>query len=732
MSAWLIGPAKLEVRCAPEHEVALSQPNSAQANAQPTGQPHHSRSPAAPAAAPTPMATRIAHAASVLARGMALRASGPLRSRSARPVLQAAQARRAATAKAGAGKTVFLCTDCGNETAKWQGQCPSCKGWNTLKEFKPQPSLASPAGMGARLSQPKSASRGWDVTGSGFTGGGGAGGGRLVPITAYANSAGLAAGAAPGGEHGRVSTGASEVDRVLGGGLVRGSVVLLAGSPGIGKSTLVLQLARSIAKAPGARGRVAYIAGEESPAQIARRAVRLVEAEAEQEDPDLAGGLAGIEVLNETSLDGALQVLLDEAIRPAVERSAAPDGAGPPSASPAGSDASIDLPFDAVIVDSIQTMYLDGVASAAGTVSQVRECALRLLQLAKASSVPVVLVGHMTKAGEVAGPRVLEHLVDAVVLLEGEGAGTAPVRVLRSAKNRFGATSEVALLVMSDAGLVEVEDPAGMFLSPARAEALRCLRHTDAHDAEDAASALVPAGSAVTATLEGRRALCVEIEALCNSSAAEWPRHRASGVSVDRVHMLLAVLAKHAGVRVGRSDVYLSVAGGIRLRDPAAEAAVAASLASSALDIAMPADTAILGEVALSGELRAVAGEDERLRALAALGFRRVILPLDSSGDAASAPGSRVGGARAGKKPRKWMQRPDGGRLTIVRVRDIREALASALGRNAIRDARAAHRRTKAARTAAARKTDSDLEGASMWETGGWLDGIGDASGGGE
>lgn len=673
------------------------------------------------------MAARMVQAVSVLARGAAMRAAGPLKARGARPGLLGTQARRAATAKAGGGKTVFLCTDCGNETAKWQGQCPSCKGWNTLKEFKPQPSLASPSGMSARLSQPKAAPRGWDVTGSGFSGGGAAGGGRLVPITAYASSSGLAAGAAPGGEHGRVSTGAAEVDRVLGGGLVRGSVVLLAGSPGIGKSTLVLQLARSIAKASGSHGRVAYIAGEESPAQIARRAVRLVEAEVEAEhgSADLATGLAGIEVLNETSLDGALQVLLDEAQRHTAGEVAAPGGAG--SSPAAGSDASINLPFDAVIVDSIQTMYLDGVASAAGTVSQVRECALRLLQLAKASSVPVILVGHMTKAGEVAGPRVLEHLVDAVVLLEGEGAGTAPVRVLRSAKNRFGATSEVALLVMSDAGLVEVDDPAGMFLSPARAEALRCLRHTDGHDADEAASALVPAGSAVTATLEGRRALCVEIEALCNSSAAEWPRHRASGVSVDRVHMLLAVLAKHAGVRVGRSDVYLSVAGGIRLRDPAAEAAVAASLASSALDVAMPADTAILGEVALSGELRAVAGEDERLRALAALGFRRVILPLDSSGDAASAPGSRGRGAAAGKKPRKWMQRPDGGRLSIVRVRDIREALASALGRNAIRDARAAKRRSRAARTKA-RRADSDSEAVGAWEEGGWLEGIGETA----
>jgi len=479
------------------------------------------------------------------------------------------------------------------------------------------------------------------------------------------------------------------VDRVLGGGLVPGSVVLLAGAPGIGKSTLVLQLARSIAGASGARGRVAYVAGEESPAQIARRAVRLNEAaEAEGAEP---GALSGVEVLHETSLDGAIDVLLGEA---------EPDGP-PADGGPAGpDDRAVKLPFDAIIVDSIQTMYLDGVTSAAGTVSQVRECALRLLQLAKASAVPVILVGHMTKAGEVAGPRVLEHLVDAVVLLEGEGAGTARVRVLRSAKNRFGATSEVALLMMSDAGLREVDDPAAMFLSPARARALREMR--DGGHAGDG-SAAVPPGSAVTATLEGRRALCVEIEALCSGSASEWPRHRASGVPIDRVHMLLAVLAKHAGVRVGRSDVHLSVAGGIRLRDPVSEAAVAAALASSALDVPIAADTAVLGEVALSGELRAVAGEDERLRALAALGFGRVVLPLDSS--------------EPGRRPKRSMARPDGGRMRLERVRDIRGALGAAMGHARLSEGRRA-KRSRAKKPRA--RTWEEEEEADSLAAGGW------------
>lgn len=617
------------------------------------------------------------------------------------------------------GKVVFVCSDCGAESAKWTGQCSACKAWSTIREFRPGPELAAPGGMAARLGGQAASEAGgyrsWNTSGSALTpGGGGAGGSSaLVSLSDFAEDLKRSSSASwpsKSGMPSRIRTGAPEVDRVLGGGLVHGSVILLAGSPGIGKSTLVLQLAQSIAGASDSSGAVVYIAGEESPLQIAQRAMRLAEGQkaardAADTDTPPTGAIVGaassqvpgsaasptassldnIRVLHETSLDEALETILAHSTpTPANE-----------SASKAASRR-LDLPFSAIIVDSIQTMYLSGVASAAGTVTQVRECALRLLQLAKATGVPVILIGHMTKGGEVAGPRVLEHLVDAVLLLEGEGAGSAPVRALRGAKNRFGATSEVALLRMTDAGLEEVSDAAGMFLSPGRAEILRnsdlALKGPDG----TAAAVELPSGSAVTAALEGRRAVCIEIEALCSASPSEWPRHRAAGLPVDRLHMLLAVLAKHAGVRATRSDVYLSVAGGIRLRDPAAEAAVAAALASSVLELALPADTAILGEVALSGELRAVTGLDERLAALGQLGFRRAIVPAE----AAPGASSKGAGAKKHTRKRRFLKGSGGWRIEVIPVRSIRQALNEAMGFQQLKAARAVLRQKRRRRTA--------------------------------
>jgi DNA repair protein RadA/Sms len=508
------------------------------------------------------------------------------------------------------GKLAFVCTECGMEHTKWTGQCSSCGSWNTVKEFRPAPSLASPGGIHAKL---QSAGKGWGSSGGG--------GNELRPLSEFATQ--RHEGASTGR---RVLTGFPEIDRVLGGGLMPGSVVLLAGAPGIGKSTFVLQLAEKLE-------RVAFIAGEESPGQIAERAMRL------------AGGkvLERVDVLHETSLEASFDALLRSGLN---------------------------APYQAVVVDSIQTMYLEGLPAAAGTVTQVRECALRLLQFAKATGTPVILVGHMTKGGEVAGPRVLEHLVDTVLTLEGEGEGGTPVRVLRAGKNRFGSTTEAALLLMRESGLEVVEDPAGMFLSPTRASALEQPKGGNP----------MPSGSSLTATVEGRGAVCVEVEALCHSGANEWPRHRASGVSLDRLHMVLAVLAKHSKIPAGRGDVFLSVSGGLRLRDTGTEAAIAAAIASSALDLALPADLAFLGEVALSGELRSVSALDARVRALSSVGCRRVIVPADAR---------RLDGVQHNPDGTMWVRLPGAPEaLRLFPARNISQALSFAFGDAPMRSAR--------------------------------------------
>lgn len=418
-------------------------------------------------------------------------------------------------------RTIHRCRECGAIAARWQGRCPSCDGWNTLDEERQEAgSSASAAG-----SQPAP---------------------RAVPI-ADVEADGCRA----------TSCGLAEVDRVLGGGLVPGSVTLIGGEPGIGKSTLVLQIATSMAT----HGlRVLYIAAEESAAQIRARAERL-------------GAVApGLWIVPETSL-AHLATFLD------------------------------DVAPDLVLVDSVQAVQSPEVSSAPGSVTQVRESALRLVAEAKRRQVATVLVGHVTKDGLLAGPRVLEHLVDTVLSFEGDrGDG---LRLLRAAKHRFGSTSEVGVFEMGDAGLTAVVDPSGRFLSDRRAG--------------------IP-GSVVTATLEGRRPILVEVQALVGSSPLASPRRTAQGIDGGRLALLLAVLERRCGFgSLARVDVHILAVGGVRISEPGADLAITLAIASALSDTALPADLVAFGEVGLGGEVRRVSRTAERVAEAQRLGYRRVL-----------------------------------------------------------------------------------------------------------
>jgi DNA repair protein RadA/Sms len=367
----------------------------------------------------------------------------------------------------------------------------------------------------------------------------------------------------------RVTLPLREVNRVLGGGIVPGSLTLIGGDPGIGKSTLLLQVAQAVA---GGIGPVVYVSGEESPQQIKLRAARL----------GLQG--KGLYLLAETDLDAVL-ARLDQA-RPAL-----------------------------VIVDSIQTMALSAVTSAAGSVGQVRECALRLMQWAKSHGVPVMIAGHVTKDGAIAGPRVLEHMVDVVLYLEGEGF--SPFRILRGVKNRFGSTNEVGIFEMRDGGMSEVLNPSEAFL---------------AHRQESAI------GSAIVPTLEGTRPLLIEIQALATPAGAGPSRRIANGVDFNRLLLILAVLTKHIGLPVGGQDVIVNVVGGLHIEEPAADAAIALAVASSMRDTPLREGCVAMGEVGLSGELRPVNQTERRLAEAAALGFKMCVLPGQANGKV-KAPG---------------------------------------------------------------------------------------------
>ncbi len=430
-------------------------------------------------------------------------------------------------------KTQYLCQQCGAASPKWAGQCPSCGAWNTLVETAAQPRSAARAPSAARAM---------------------AGMSSLTPIAAVESA-----------EAARLATGNGEVDRVLGGGFVPGSIALFGGDPGIGKSTLLLQVAALLA----ARGLpVLYVTGEESAAQIRGRAERI------------GAVVDNLHLSATTELETAL---------------AAIDAATPALA----------------VVDSVQTLTSAELAGPAGSVGQVREVAARLAETAKTGGTCVALVGHVTKEGTVAGPRTLEHLVDAVIYLEGERLGAT--RLLRAAKNRYGSTDEVGVLEMRGDGLAEVEDPSRFFLE----------------------SDEVPSpGAAITIALEGTRPLAVEIQALCAPAGYGSPRRATTGIDVNRVLMLIAVLARHAGLNLTGHDVYVNVAGGLRIDEPAADLAVAVALASSMRERPVKPATAVAGEVALSGRLRAAARAERRLLEATRLGFARLITgPERSSGE---------------------------------------------------------------------------------------------------
>jgi DNA repair protein RadA/Sms len=429
--------------------------------------------------------------------------------------------------------SVFRCQACGFQAGKWYGRCPDCGEFGTVLEER------GPAARG---------SGGGRHAGPAATGEGGSPGPLRLAEVAVADAA-------------RIKTGVGELDRVLGGGVVPGSLVLIGGDPGIGKSTLLLQASQALARAAGA---VLYVSGEESAAQVKLRADRLG-----LDAPELF-------VLAETRLE-AIEAHVGE-VQPR-----------------------------ALVVDSIQTVYLGDLESAPGSVSQVRECGGRLMMLAKRRGVAVFLVGHVTKEGALAGPRVLEHLVDTVLYFEGERHAT--YRVLRAVKNRFGSTNEIGVFEMTDRGLVEVANPSAVFLAERPRGA---------------------SGSVIVTALEGTRPLLLELQALVTPAHFGTPRRTVLGADYNRVCLLLAILEKRAGFPLQTQDVFVNVAGGARCQEPAADLAIAVASASSFAERPLPPDVVVLGEVGLTGEVRAISGLETRLREAAALGFTQAVVPRSS------------------------------------------------------------------------------------------------------
>lgn len=433
-----------------------------------------------------------------------------------------------------AKSTLFFCSDCGFESAKWMGQCPACKAWNTMVEEPVAP--ARPAGKGGpglpgRTS--RAASEAHPVS--------------LSEITLDAED--------------RTGTGFEELDRVLGDGIVRGSLVLVGGDPGIGKSTLLLQVCRNLA---GSGQKVLYISGEESLKQIKLRASRI-------------GTVEGpLTFLCETNLGTITEVI----------RRAAPD---------------------AVVIDSIQTMYLEEVSSAPGSVSQVRECTNVLMQTAKGLGVSVFIVGHVTKEGVVAGPRVLEHMVDTVLYFEGDR--NASYRILRAVKNRFGSTNEIGVFEMREEGLAEVKNPSEFMLDGRPAGA---------------------SGAVAACSMEGTRPILLEVQALVTRTNFGMPRRTAAGTDYNRVNLLMAVLEKRCRYQLSQYDAYINIAGGMRMSEPALDLAIAMALVSSYKDSPVDEKTVIFGEVGLSGEVRSVTMAEQRVHEAVKLGFKTCILPKSS------------------------------------------------------------------------------------------------------
>lgn len=430
-------------------------------------------------------------------------------------------------------KSSFICTNCGNITSKWFGKCPECGEWNTLEEHQaePQPSKAFKQNKVKSLA-PAESSKAFKI-------------GDIV----YSSNL-------------RINTGIGELDRVLGGGLVEGSVVLISGEPGIGKSTLLLQLCQSIDESAS----ILYITGEESLSQIKLRASR-VGVDSER-----------LFVLNETNIGKIVPEI--KAANPTV-----------------------------VIVDSIQTMYDDDYPSSPGTVTQVKQSTLHLINVAKESGISIILVGHVNKDGAIAGPKVLEHMVDAVLYFEGDKQQT--YRIIRAVKNRYGSTNEIGVFEMRDEGLSEIENPSELLLEQ-RPKGV--------------------SGNCAVCILEGTRPIISDIQALATPTVFPAPRRMSSGFDYNRVSLLLAVLEKRLGLKFSTQDIYINVAGGLKADDTSCDAAASLALISSLKDAPVPENLMVIGEVGLSGELRSVFGIEQRINEAARLGFTRIALPFRAVG----------------------------------------------------------------------------------------------------
>ncbi|MEK7447193.1 MAG: DNA repair protein RadA [Patescibacteria group bacterium] len=446
-------------------------------------------------------------------------------------------------------KTQFICGSCGAIYDRWQGKCVQCNEWNTLTETQTSVSKKSSVRSSILLSKPELLGKESDN------------------IT-------------------RIATGIGEFDRVVGSGIVPGSLILLGGDPGIGKSTLILQVASRVAS----NNKVLYVSGEESSSQVSLRASRL--------------GLHpnNLFVLAETNVEAVIDQIKSE--KPSF-----------------------------VVIDSIQTIYSDDVMSTSGSVGQVSLCAQKLMNLAKSEHIAIVLIGHVTKEGNLAGPRLLEHLVDVVLYLEGERYGG--FRVLRGIKNRFGSTNETGIFEMKKSGMEEVENPSEILLS----ERLKSA-----------------SGTAIFATMEGTRPLLVEIQALTSITSFGYPKRTASGMDLNRLNLLIAVLIKRAGINLTYQDVFINIVGGMAIREPAIDLAVALAITSTYKNKAIKADMAVFGEIGLAGEIRNVDNVEERIKEIEKLGFKSVLIPKSSK-----------------------ISEIKNGKIKIIRVSSLKEAIDAAL-----------------------------------------------------
>ena len=443
--------------------------------------------------------------------------------------------------------TIFVCNECGYESAKWLGKCPACNAWNTFFEQK----IVENKGTKNNVSERKNI--------------------KPQALNTYVAK-----------ENIRTSTGFEELDRVLGGGIVKGSLVLLGGEPGIGKSTLILQICNKIK----GNGKVLYVSGEESAEQIKLRADRL--------------GISNEDILflGETNNEIIGQVIIE--IKPKL-----------------------------VIIDSIQTMYSEELSAAAGSVSQVREITAQIMKICKMQDITTIIIGHVTKEGNIAGPRVLEHMVDTVLYLEGERYFS--YRIIRGVKNRFGSTNEIGMFEMKEEGMCEIQNPSDVLIS----------------EREDN-----PAGSCIVSCMEGTRPILVELQSLTTQSVFGFPKRTANGIDFNRLALLIAVMEKKAGLMLGSQDVYLNVVGGLRINEPSIDLGIILSTCSSFKNIAIPKDVVVMGEVGLTGEVRRINLVEKRIKESEKLGFKKCILP------------------ESNKKLLK-----DEYKLDIIGVKNIREAM---------------------------------------------------------